>query len=138
MREEQLETRGRGRFRGVVERLVVVGIGPRLDFSIDDFRLFLVDADTLLYGGVSLTNPFFIPAGATVRLRGTVTLIADPNVTLEIMPLPENLPRPDLGFGASTDALQIFGIPEPSGVVLVACGLTGLVVFRRKRLPDKA
>jgi hypothetical protein len=89
-------------------------------------------------GGVSfiawgvISVPVFIPAGGFVTLDGTLSLAADPDVTLEVFTvpfheLPEDVPVPDIGFAAH--------VPEPSGaaMLLIGSGLIGWIVLRRRR-----
>jgi hypothetical protein len=89
-------------------------------------------------GGVSfiawgvISVPVVVPRNGFVLLDGTLSLAADPDVTLEVFTvpfheLPEDVPMPDIGFAAY--------VPEPSGaaMLLIGSGLIGWIVLRRRR-----
>ncbi len=70
-------------------------------------------------------SPYFIVSGAdlllpalpafdTLTLAGTFKLVAD-------------------GFTGGSTEIEVFGVPEPSGFLLGALGLVGLLLWRRKR-----
>ena len=57
-------------------------------------------ANSFVAYGVSLLPSLTIPSGDTVQIAGTLTLVADPDVTLSLDILPLSLQLPDLGaFG---------------------------------------
>jgi hypothetical protein len=82
-------------------------------------------AGSASFGALSITPPAVIPAGMSVRMRGTITLVADPAdiqmLPLDLFPSVASQIGPDfLGMGASTDAaLHLNNVPEAGAAVLV-------------------
>lgn len=78
-----------------------------------------------------------IPVGATIRMRGTVTLIADPDASVDFadMPLTSGFDMPDMGTGAASNAGAFFNAPEPGSLALGLLGGSALagILLRRRR-----
>lgn len=75
--------------------------------------------------GVSIIpQRFVIAPGGSITIRGTLTLMADPDSTIELADLPANAPRPDFGVTA---------VPEPASYALGLVGLMALLVRRPRR-----
>lgn len=114
--------------------IVSDGPGARNDFIT---KTPSVAGDTFFSGSAGLgTNSFFafgvdllpavaIPAGGLVELDGTLSLVADPDVTLQLDVIPEGVPLPDFGMIASA--------PEPGSLGLLAGALAMLGVVWRRR-----
>ena len=108
-----------------------VGVG-RVEILDADFLVGLVVNQELTFGAVSLTAPVFIPAGASVRMRSTVTLVADPGSFFDVLDFPEELlPHlPDLGLGVARNADGLLSaVPEPGAAALCGLGCFGLAVW---------
>ncbi len=91
------------------------------------------------FAASSVANAILAP-GATLRVRGALTIFADPaDVSLDNMPL-NGLDLPDVGQGNATNAQSAFGTglaaaaPEPASLAFVAFGgLFGFVAIRRRK-----
>jgi hypothetical protein len=83
-------------------------------------------ADSFVAYGVSLLPSLNIPSGDTAQIAGTLSLVADGDVTLQFSVLPMGLQLPDLGAMST--------VPEPSSVVMLGIGILGIYAFvwRRK------
>lgn len=93
--------------------------------------LFLPGSISFIAWGV-ISVPVEIPRNGFVTLDGTLSLAADPDVTLEVFTvpfseLPSDVPLPDIGFAAY--------VPEPSSLAFVVAGggMLSLIVVRRRR-----
>lgn len=116
------------------------GVGRgRPDFIQADRFLFQTpNLTTLRFSAVS-TLPVVVPVGATMRVRGTLTLYADPSdVSFDIFPLndPSLGVAPDFGTGGSSNADAVLGstsAPEPGTFSLAAIALLGVAIFRHRQ-----
>ncbi len=79
-----------------------------------------------------ISVPVEIPRNGFITLNGTLSLAADPDVTLEVFTLPfqqlpPDVPLPDIGFAAY--------VPEPSSIAFLVAGggMLSLIVLRRRR-----
>lgn len=110
--------------------------GPLVDVIQAQFFNSAIAGQTGTFSAVSTTPLAFIPHGRSVRMRSTVTLIADPDATFTMIDLPldmqAHLGGPLLGFGASTNADQML-VPEPTTLALLTLSLVGLFVVKRKQ-----
>lgn len=110
-----------------------VAVGNPNDFIQAQFFRFNAVGQALTFSGISTTPILTIPAGASVRIRGTVTLIADPDGSMEFEDLPPDLVAEagaiDFGMGGSGDALNY--IPEPTALAPILLG--ALMLGRRQR-----
>jgi hypothetical protein len=116
--------------------IVSDGPGPRGDFvtatpSVPGSTLFssfiTPGANTFFAYGVDLLPAVAIPVGGSVTLDGTLSFVADPDVTLTLDVIPAGVPLPD--FGA------IAQVPEPASVVMLGMGTLatlGVCWYRRK------
>ena len=90
-----------------------VGVGNADFFSGSDAgrSFFNPVGNTLTFGGVATTGLFNIPAGASVRISGAMTLIGDP-ASIEIIDFPVELFPPDVtvGMGESSNVDKF--VPE--------------------------
>lgn len=110
-----------------------VGVG-NADFlsGTDPGRnLFNAVGNNLTFAGVSSTGLFNIPAGASIRISGALTLIGDP-ASLEVFDLPFDFYPPDatLGMGDSQNSDKF--VPEPT--CLAALGFAAVMFGRRRRM----
>jgi len=117
--------------------IVSDGPGPRGDFvtatpSVPGSHLYsnfiTPGANTFFAYGVDLLPTVSIPVGGRVTLDGTLSLVADPDVTLTLSVVPTGVPMPDFGQIAST-------IPEPASLVMMGMGTMatlGVCWHRRK------
>lgn len=109
------------------------GTGGLADILIADFSAVAnPDAATIEFSALSLTPAFNIPVGASIRIRGTVTLIADPDATIGLIDFPLDLGNDpfNLGFGGSSNATTEM-LPEPASLSLLLLGATALLRRRR-------
>jgi hypothetical protein len=99
------------------------GTGPRADMIQGQFFSFGGVGNSLTFGAVSTTPPLAVAVGKSVRIRGTISLVADP-ASIEMIDLPldmlPNLDGIDLVAGASMNSGSI--VPEPGSVLLLALG----------------
>jgi hypothetical protein len=112
------------------------GLGIRADMVQGEFFNILPSGNSALFSAVSTTQPLFIGVNKSVRIRGAISLIADP-ASIDIIDLPldmqAHLDGIDLGMGGSQNAEAL--VPEPSSIVMLGLGaLTlGLGAVRRSR-----
>jgi hypothetical protein len=105
--------------------IVSDGPGPRGDFvtatpSVGGSTLFsnfiTPGSNTFYAWGVDILPAVAIPAGGSVRLDGTLSLVADPDVlNLSLAAIPTGINTGDLTFNAS--------IPEPTSIVMMVLGI---------------
>jgi hypothetical protein len=81
-------------------------------------------ANTFTAWGVDLLPSVAIPVGGSVTLDGTLSFVADPDVTLSFDIVPADVPLPDFGTFAS--------IPEPASIVMMGLGLLATLGIRGK------
>jgi hypothetical protein len=126
--------------------IVSDGPGPRGDFVAftpsvgggTEFSNFITPgANTFFAYGVDLLPAVAIPVGGSVTLDGTLSLVADQEVSLSLGAVPAGVPLPDFGVIAQ--------IPEPASVVMLGMGTLatlGVAWQRRRRAtrarPDRA
>ncbi|MCA9254332.1 MAG: hypothetical protein KDA33_01785 [Phycisphaerales bacterium] len=109
-----------------------VGIG-RADMIQADVGLssFVAFGQTLSFSAAAASVPLNIPIGASIRMRSTVTLIADPEATIEIADLPMNYGNSfDFGVGGASNGAQF--VPEPGSLGFLLIGGC-LMQLRRQR-----
>jgi len=109
--------------------IVSDGPGARGDFvtatpSVAGSTLFsnfiFPSANTFFAWGVDLLPAVAIPAGGSVRLDGTLSLVADPDVNLALDILPADAPMPDFGLIGSA-------VPEPTSIVMMGLGILATI-----------
>ena len=105
--------------------IVSDGPGPRGDFVTftpsvaggEGFSNFITPGNNTFFAfGVDILPAVAIPAGGSVTLDGTLSLVADPDVTLALAQIPTGDPMPDFGLIASS-------IPEPASIVMMGLGI---------------
>ncbi|HMP08220.1 MAG TPA: PEP-CTERM sorting domain-containing protein [Lacipirellulaceae bacterium] len=112
--------------------------GPLVDIIQAQFFNSAMAGQAGTFAALSTTPLAFIPHGKSIRMRSTVTLVADPDATMEMIPLSSffdvfaELDGPFLGFGASSDAADLL-VPEPAAGVLLLVGGCALAVRRKRR-----
>lgn len=115
------------------------GIGPAPTSVQAGQFLFASALNQFQFAASSVANAILFP-GATLRVRGALTIFADPaDISLDLMPL-EGLDRPDFGQGYSTNPGDAFrgsvvaAAPEPGTLALAAFGgILGVAMLRRRR-----
>lgn len=103
------------------------GSGPLKDFvSAGTAKSFIPTGPNSFFAwGVSIIPAAFnIPLGGNVLLQGTLSLIADPDSSIELGVLPPSAPRPDFGTAGN--------VPVPGTLLLLASGLVALAGIRKK------
>lgn len=114
--------------------IVSDGPGPRNDFidglSTKAGSLHFEDSlglgtNSFFAWGVELVPAGLIPAGGSVTLDGTLSLVADPPFSIQIDILPLNAPRPDFGAVAA--------VPEPDSVAIAGLAMLALLIVARLR-----
>lgn len=101
--------------------------------------LFSSAGNQFQFAASSVANAILAP-GATLRVRGALTIFADPaDFSLDLMPL-TGLDLPDVGQGNATNAVDVLqgGIatsaPEPGSLAFLGIGgLFSLVAIRRRK-----
>jgi len=109
-----------------------VGIG-RADFIQADPGLsnFAALGQTLSFSAAAVSVPLNIPVGASIRIRSTVSLFADPGASLDISDIPVDFGNSfDFGVGASSNANQF--IPEPASLAFLLTGALAIGIRRRR------
>jgi hypothetical protein len=110
--------------------------GPLVDIIQAQFFGSTIAGQSGSFAAASTTPLAFIPHGESVRMRSTVTLVADPDARIDRLPVQSffdvfvELDGPFLGFGASTDARDLL-VPEPGSLTLLAIGLAWLAARSR-------
>lgn len=111
-------------------------LGPGADLIQAEFFTSAIAGQAGTFAAVSTTPVAFIPHGKSLRMRSTVTLVADPDATLTMIDLPLDLQGhlggPFLGFGASSNARDLL-VPEPTSIGLIVIGWASLLGMARKR-----
>jgi len=113
--------------------------GPLADVIQAQFFNFNTLGQSLSFATLSTTPFAVIPAGKSVRMRSTVTLVADPDAELDMIPISsffDVFTELDsgalLGFGASTDANNLL-TPEPTSAVILLPAFALIGRARRRR-----
>ena len=107
--------------------------GPLADVIQADEFVFNTVAQSLTFGAISYSPVLTIPAGASVRIRGTLTFVADPGASIEQIDMPPELVDDFLiGTGASQDAMSIL-VPEPASWAMALVSVAGVLVYGRHR-----
>jgi hypothetical protein len=103
------------------------------DVGLADFGIgYDLGAAGVGFSASSLVN-LVVPAGGTLRMRGTVTVIADPDSDVEIDTVPLDnsaLPLPEVGLGVSSNASAVLA-PEPGTLALLIA--PGFALLGRRR-----
>jgi hypothetical protein len=71
--------------------------------------------NSFLAFGSLLLPAVAIPAGGSLELDGTLSFVADPDVTMSLDLFPNTLQLPDIGF-------EGFAVPEPASIVMMSLG----------------